>query len=78
MLIIQLPHFVETLVNSSLCQIVSEPMRFRQNQNPSTVVTSRFFWLNERAQLITVTFIQKINYIFCTRARDCDLASTRS
>jgi hypothetical protein len=30
-------HFVETLVNSSLCQIVSEPTRFRQNQNPSTL-----------------------------------------
>jgi hypothetical protein len=24
-------HFVETLINSSLCQIVSEPTRFRQN-----------------------------------------------
>jgi hypothetical protein len=30
-------HFVETLINSSLCQIVSEPTRFRQNQNPSTL-----------------------------------------
>jgi hypothetical protein len=30
-------HFVKTLVNSSLCQIVSEPTRFRQNQNPSTL-----------------------------------------
>jgi hypothetical protein len=29
--------FVETLVNSSLCQIVSEPTRFRQNQNSSTL-----------------------------------------
>ncbi|CAH1371486.1 unnamed protein product, partial [Tenebrio molitor] len=25
------------LINSSLCQIVSEPTRFRQNQNPSTL-----------------------------------------
>jgi hypothetical protein len=28
-------HFVETLINSSLWQLVSEPTPFRQNQNPS-------------------------------------------
>jgi hypothetical protein len=33
-------HCVETLVNSSLCQLVSEPTRFRQNQIPGLTMIS--------------------------------------
>jgi hypothetical protein len=50
-------HFVETLVNSSLCQIVSEPTRFRQNQNPSTL---DLILINDPALVSQVDYLSPI------------------
>jgi endonuclease/exonuclease/phosphatase family metal-dependent hydrolase len=67
-------HFVETLVNSSLCQIVSEPTRFRQNQNPSTLdlilvndpaLVSQVDYLSPIGKSDHITLLSTIQLLVC-------------
>jgi hypothetical protein len=50
-------HFVETLVNSGLCQIVTKPTRFRQNQNPSPL---DLIMVNDPALVSQVDYLSSI------------------
>jgi endonuclease/exonuclease/phosphatase family metal-dependent hydrolase len=64
-------HFVETLINSSLWQLVSEPTRFRQNRNPSTLdlilvndpaLVSQVDYLSPIGKSDHITCCQQSNY----------------